>query len=170
MLRPFKNELMMYRTKGLSGPFMSKHANHKSTLSKSVGTAVGLGIVPTLGLEIVTNGDFDDGTTGWTGLDVIDGVARTLDTTGYQVVSTEIGTEYKVTFLCDAKGASPQLQIQNGNITGSPVIGEVNPAGNGVMKPCSTTFTALGLESIIILSNGSNTALWDDISVREILQ
>ena len=167
MLQP----LLMMRTRGLSGAMMAKHALQKSGLSKSTGVAVGLGIVdPTFGPEIVTNGNFDDGTTGWTGLSVIDGVARTLDTTGYQVVSTEIGTEYRVSFTCDAKGVSPQLQIQNGNVTGSPVIGEVNPSGNTGMKGYQTTFTALGVDSIIILSNGSNTALWDNISIKEILQ
>jgi len=149
---------------------MAKHANQKNTLSKSSGAAIALEIVdPTFGSEIVINGNFDDGTTGWTGLDVIDGVARTVSTTGYQVISTVAATEYRLTFLCDAKGVSPQLQIQNGNVTGSPVIAEVNPSGNTGMKGYQATFTALGIDSIIILSNGSNTALWDNISIKEIL-
>ena len=162
--------LLMHRTRGLSGVMMAKHAFQKTGLSKSSGAAIGLEIVdPTFGSEIVINGNFDDGTTGWTGLDVIDGVARTVSTTGYQVISTVAATEYRLTFLCDAKGVSPQLQVQNGNVTGSPVIGEVNPSGNTGMKSYSTTFTALGPDTIVILSNGSNTALWDNISIKEVL-
>jgi len=121
-----------------------------------------------LGTEEVTNGDFENGDTGWTGLNVVGGVANTIATTGYQVISTIPGQNYDIKFKCDAVGVSPQLQVQNGNVTGSPVIAEVNPSGNGVMEPYSTTFTALSVDSIIILSNGSNTALWDNISVKRV--
>jgi len=95
-------------------------------------------------------------------------VARTLSTTGYQVIRTSIGSEYKLTFDCDAKGVSPQLQVQNGNTTGSAPIAEVNPSGDIGMQEYSITFTALGVDSIIVLSNGSNTALWDNISIKVI--
>jgi len=120
------------------------------------------------GSEEVINGDFENGDAGWTGLNVAGGVANTVSTTGYQVINTIAGQDYSVNFECDAKGVSPQLQIQNGNTTGSPVIAEVNPSGNGVMVPYSTTFTALDVESIVILSNGSNTALWDNVSIKRI--
>jgi len=122
-----------------------------------------------LGAELVANGDFENGDTGWTGLDVVGGVARTISTTGYQVIGTVNGTEYEVLLECDAQGVSPQLQIQNGATTGSPVLAEVNPSGNGVMNSYSTSFTALGPDSIVVLSNGSNSALWDNISIKEIL-
>jgi len=159
------NPLLMMRTRGLLGSVMGRHAFQRTGMSKSSGGAIAVGSVVTPP-ELATNGTFDDGDTGWVGLDVVDGVARTLSTTGYQVISTVAGVVYKLSFVCDAKGVSPQLQVQNGNVTGSPVIAEVNPAGNGQMKGYSTTFTALGPDSIIILSNGSNTALWDNISVR----
>jgi len=99
---------------------------------------------------------------------VVDGVARTLDTTAYQVISTEAGTEYRLRLDCDAKGVSPQVSIQNGATTGSPVIATVDPTGNGSMLPFSTTFTALGPDTIVVLSNGSNTALWDNISIKRV--
>ena len=122
-----------------------------------------------LGPELVINGNFGNGATGWLGLDVVDGVARTIDVTGTQVISTTAATEYQLTFNCDAKGVIPQLAVQNGNVTGSPVIVTVGPSGNGVMLPYSATFTALGPDSIIVLSNGSNTASWDNISIKEVL-
>jgi len=124
--------------------------------------------IPAVDLERVLNGDFEDGDTGWTGVSVTNGQATTVSTTGYQVIHTTAGIEYSLNFTCDAKGVSPQLQIQNGNVTGSPVIAEVNPSGNGAMVPYSATFTALGPDSIVILSNGSNTALWDNISIKAV--
>ena len=123
---------------------------------------------PTLGPELVTNGNFSNGATGWIGMNVADGVANTISTTGTQVITTEAGKEYRLTFDADAKGVVPQLAIQNGNVTPSPVIITIGPAGTG-MNPYSATFTALGPDSIIVLSNGSNTALWDNISIKEVL-
>ena len=123
---------------------------------------------PTLGPELVTNGNFSNGATGWIGMNVVDGVANTISTTGTQVITTEAGKEYRLTFDADAKGVVPQLAIQNGNVTPSPVIITIGPAGTG-MNPYSATFTALGPDSIIVLSNGSNTALWDNISIKEVL-
>jgi len=125
-----------------------------------------LTIINCTGDELVTNGDFEDGATGWTGMNVTGGVANTIATTGSQVINTVAGMSYEVTLECDAKGVSPQSQIQNGAVTGSPVLSEVNPSGNGVMKPYSMTFVAGGSDSIIVISNGSNTALWDNFSVR----
>ena len=118
--------------------------------------------------ELVINGDFSNGDTGWVGMNVVNGVANTIDTTGTQVINTEASKEYALHFTADAKGVVPQLGIQDGNVTPSPVIITVGPAGTG-MKPYSTTFTALGPECIIVLSNGSNTSLWDNISIKEVL-
>ena len=154
--------LMMMRTRGLMGPIACKYANLKTHVAKSVGAFHG--DRP----ELVTNGSFSEGTTGWTGLEVVDGVARTLDTTAYQVISTEAGTEYRLRLDCDAKGVSPQCQVQNGAVTGSPPIAELNPSGNIGMQGYSTTFIALGPDSIVVLSNGSNTALWDNISIKRV--
>ena len=137
-------------------------------LGISIVSSAGNG-APALGAELVTNGDFENGDTGWTGLNVVNGVANTISTTGYQVISTTNGSDYQVRFNCDAKGVIPQLSVQNGNTTGNPVILTIGPSGNGTMLPYSGTFTALGPDSIVILSNGSNTALWDNISIKEVL-
>jgi len=123
-------------------------------------------LVNCAGDELVVNGDFENGATGWTGMNVTGGVANTISTTGSQVISTVAGRSYKVTLECDAKGVAPQSQIQDGVVTGSPVLSTVNPTGNGVMKPYSMTFVAGGSDSIIVISNGSNTALWDNFSVK----
>ena len=161
MLQP----LLMMRTRGLSGTVMAKHAFQKTGLSKSAGAAIGIGVAG-LGPELVINGDFSNGDTGWIGMNVVDGVANTIDTTGTQVINTVAGVEYRISFACDAKGVIPQLGIQDGNTTPSPVIITIGPTGTG-MNPYSGTFIAIGPECIIVLSNGSNTALWDNISVRE---
>lgn len=139
-------------------------------LSASATDILGMGSAPHTvpKIELVTNGSFNNGTAGWTGLVVVDGVARTFDVTGTQVISTTAGVEYLLTLDCDAKGVVPQLAIQNGNVTGSPVIVTIGPTGSGIMVPQAATFTALGPESIIVISNGSNTALWDNISITNI--
>ena len=123
---------------------------------------------PTLGIEIVENGYFNKGDLDWVGMNVVDGVANTIDTTGTQVISTTNTSKYQVTFTADAKGVVPQLAMQNGNVTPGTVLLTIGPTGNG-MLPYSGTFTAIGPESIIVLSNGSNTALWDNISIKEVL-
>ena len=122
----------------------------------------------TLWPELVTNGDFENGATGWDSINVVDGVANTINGTGTQVITTAIGVEYSVHFDCDAKGGVPQLAVQNGNSAPSPVLVSIACSGNGVFKAYSGVFTAGGLESIIVISNGSNLALWDNVSIKEI--
>ena len=123
--------------------------------------------VDTLWPDLVTNGDFSDGATGWDGIAVTDGIANTTGGTGTQVISTEIGVEYEVNFDGNAKNGVPQLAVQNGNSAPSPVLVSI-ACGGTTWKHYSGTFTAEGLESIIVISNGSNLALWDNVSIKEI--
>jgi len=117
--------------------------------------------------ELVINGDFSDGATGWDGIAVTDGIANTTGGTGTQVISTEIGVEYEVHFESNAKGGVPQLAVQNGNSAPSPVLISIACGGN-TWKQYSGVFTAGGPESIVVISNGSNLALWDNVSIKKI--
>jgi len=159
--------LLMMRTRGLAGPLFAKHAN-SSRLSKSIGNAAGLSLL--LGPELVTNGDFEDLDNGWTGLVVNNGIAKTVDTTGYQAISTVAGVEHELNFDCDNAGVAPLLAIQDGAVPpGVQIIGVDCSGGGAGFRHYSGRFKPLSADSVIVLSNGSNTAGWDNISVREVL-
>ena len=65
MLKPFKNEILLMRKKGLSGVVMSKHANLKHHVSKSVGAFIGgAKPFPPLSDSVIFEAYIEDGADG----------------------------------------------------------------------------------------------------------
>ena len=115
-------------------------------------------------VELVTNGDFSNGATDWTGLEVVDGVARVnTSANGIQTLALEIGKTYHLTLDVNAMGVSPSVTIPKSDM---PQI----IASGTVFNTYSATFTIISPGTVEIrLANGSQTALWDNVSVREVL-
>jgi len=132
-----------------------------------------------LGPDLITNGTFDTGTTGWTShnsavLSVVSGTLRvTNGATGrggaYQTFSTEIGKRYKVSYD-SILGTSPDGGfIYAGVSAGNASLGG---AFNTVKINGSLYFTATGTTTYITLlpsttANGFYND-FDNISIRKI--
>jgi len=116
------------------------------------------------GAEEVVNGDFANGSSGWTDLEVVNGYARVNSArSGSQSLTLTNGKTYRLTLDINAKGVSPSFNITNSTMS------TVTASGGDVFKTYSVFFTVVstGLSNIS-LSNGSQTALWDNISIKEI--
>ena len=127
-----------------------------------------IGGSPTYGEETVVNGYFKDGITGWVQMQVVTGGHGSTDGgEGWQTVVTETGTTYFFSCVCDRQGVSPSISVKDKLPTGSSII-VMHPAGVG-FNTYSGEFTALSTESVIHFGNGSDTALFDNVSIRELL-
>jgi len=116
------------------------------------------------GGELVVNGDFANGSSGWTGLEVVNGYARVNSAAaGSQSLTLTNGKTYRLTLDINAKGVTPSFKITNSTMS------TVAAYGGDVFKTYSVFFTvgSTGLSNIS-LNNGSQTALWDNVSVKEI--
>lgn len=141
-----------------------------------------------LGVELVTNGTFSDGTTGWASaaapsdatLSVVDGALRVVAVgTGFpqaqQPIVTEVGKTYRF---------AGRLRKVSGASNASAAIKWTATSGNHVVVPAvsSGTFTAFELyftattvQSIVALfinaspATVGDTVEYDNISVREVL-
>lgn len=149
-----------------------------------LGSGKGCGILldRSLGLvrgpELVTNGDFSGGTTGWTtGNSAIFTVASGIATlangaasNGYafQVVSTSPGVAYKITFSF-VNGTAPAPRLFAGTSVFSANLGLVTTASSGNY---TFSFTATTTSTWISISTNSTTisltASFDNISAREL--
>lgn len=134
-----------------------------------------------IGPELVTNGDFSNGTTGWAGLlgapiSVVNGALRVTEdgadgssARAYQGVATEIGKVYRVRAqLVGASGTNVFIAASTTtNVGGMPQTPPVAATGQFV----ELVFVAQATTTNIILitqSTSSSTADFDNISVREI--
>lgn len=128
-------------------------------------------VVGTLGEELVTNGDFSDGTTGWTILDA------TLDTmSGSAVVSysaysqmltkpfTGTSGTFKVSFNFKLNGGLGADYITLGGSSGNTTMAIVD-GYNEVIISSTTPITKF--QYVTYMSSGSSYTI-DNISVREI--
>lgn len=128
-----------------------------------------------LGPELVTNGDFSNGTTGWvkTDVDVIatvsDGVASISHTTVtatrglYQDVIVPAGRSYRVNF--SMSGVNPQITI----FDGATLAGGAVRFSATVGASCFTPLIMTGILRVRISTTAANViSIWDNISVREI--
>ena len=130
--------------------------------------------------ELVTNGDFSNGTTGWTAsgatLSVSNGQLTVADNGGYTKAYQGVTTVVNQTY---------QLSVNQVSVTGqSSVIGlsSVVPTGNtwGNMQSFSKasadlpytqtyTFKATGTTTYISIgSEGTNSAVFDNVSLKEV--
>ena len=131
------------------------------------------------GPELVTNGDFSNGTTGWTAqnsgsLSVVSGAMRIsngADAVGYayQSITTEVGKTYQLTVRV-ITGSSATASVYVGTSIGGGQLGGIGSISS--TRNYSTTFKAtttttyinpLNLQAV----NGRYTD-FDNISVREL--
>lgn len=120
------------------------------------------GLSDPFGPELVTNGDFSDGATGWTvwtnfvdGKAVFDGVRSDL----IQAISVETGKTYQISWY--QSGANVYYRIG-----GSGNLGFESGAGVKVVQAVSP-----GTTGLVLAQDGMTTDVdyIDDVSVREVL-
>lgn len=121
-----------------------------------------------VGAEIVTNGDFSNGSTGWT-LEAVWTVSAgaatyTSGSAGnsiYQTVSLQAGKSYRVTFSITARSGSSAVQATASGIESS---GDFTSTGNKscILRP------AANRTQILFYASGAGSLTIDNISVKEI--
>ena len=125
--------------------------------------------------ELVTNGDFSNGTTGWTATNatvtVSDGVATIVDNTGTGTFETSIttvaGRTYRITYTTSATREAYVYALDS---TRSVILS--GPGATGTRTGTfSFVFVARDATSILLINDGSNSALTvkiSAVSIREI--
>ena len=129
------------------------------------------------GPELVTNGSYSDGTTGWTaneGFTVSNGVATVTTTSGtvaakiQQSFATEVGKTYILTLNLIARVPSFKTSINSSGFTNS---GDLYAENNNVLGRQSVVFTATTTTTYLVLISNTTTAgksvSFDNVSVRE---
>ena len=130
-----------------------------------------------LGPELVTNGDFSNGTTGWTG-----DASLSVTSGNLTAACASYNTIYPSAYLTTVAGKSYKLVIavisnntNTGNIrvgtysTGNDLYNGSNTLINGA-KTYTIIFTALGTATFLWMQSGNaaGTIVFDNISVKEI--
>ena len=123
------------------------------------------------GDELVTNGDFSNGTTGWTASgsqSVVDGklywVRSSLGGV-YQSVTTKAGSIYVVDFTLSGEVGSVRFSPRDGSVGGTQ-IGNVD-IGDGTQR---LIFVALSSTTVLYWQNTTAGEFYlDDVSVKEVL-
>jgi len=145
------------------------------------------GLVGRLGPELVTNGDFSDGTTGWVALysdlQITNGRLKTYANVGtgngswgVTQISTVVGKYYKVQFTLSEDTVGNLTYVRVANQEGRPWVsyvskGYVPSIDNGIITftftaKASTTFIKFGSTNTVI----GQYCIFDNISVRELPQ
>ena len=136
---------------------------------------------PVVGPELVTNGDFSNGTTGWTatadtGLSVIGGQLE-IDTNtnavsgAYQSFSTVAGKFYKATAtLKNGTATNANVRAVNGFTNTGTFLADSSVVTSSANTEVSVIFAAISAASTVYLRvNGlDKTAYFDNISVKEV--
>ena len=129
-----------------------------------------------LGIEVVTNGHFKDGTIGWTALNlatlsVVSGRLRVTNGASYgkaeQLLTTVSGVTYKL--QVSGFNGTTNSQVRVGTTSaGVDLLSSTNINGDFTFS-----FTATSTTSYISLTNSNNGvgeySEFDNVSVREIL-
>lgn len=133
------------------------------------------------GSELVENGTFDSGTTGWyvsaSGMatSVVNGEINLTNTAGSgkgtsQGFKTEIGKTYKISAtarVVSGNGAFLVATVANVQFSGNLGSDVTTSSSNTEL---SVTFTAVGEESYVYLrSDQSGVVIFDNVSVQEVL-
>jgi hypothetical protein len=140
-----------------------------TTPGQSVGLALDKSKGLVLGSELVTNGDFSSGTTGWslTNVTVSGGVATFGSGTGFLAQNNilQIGKTYRVTFTLVTSSAGNDAKFHNS--IWSP---EVNLSAAPISSnPGTYTLTLRAVSTNFRLDNYSGTGFQvDNISVKEL--
>jgi len=118
------------------------------------------------GAELVINGSFSNGVNGWVSMQETDGVGSTLDGEGYQAITVTPAETYHFSCKCDRVGVSPSISVKDSTQSGSSLV-VFHPSGVGV-HVYEGEFTAISSTAVIHFGNGSNTALFDDVSTKQV--
>jgi len=116
--------------------------------------------------ELVVNGNFSQGTAGWVQMQENNGHGSTLGSQGWQIISVEIGETYQFNSGYDRQGVHPSISVKADNETGVSLL-VFNPVANG-WNDVAGQFTATTATVAIHFGNGSDTALFDNVSLRKI--
>lgn len=137
-----------------------------------------------LGPELVANGDFSSGTTGWTGtnsaipLSVAGGMlvvtedgSDAASARAFQIVTTVVGRIYRISVEVLAAVGKGQLAVNPANPNISGAILALAPLGTGAVRTVTAIFVATSTTSYIILDSATGaagTVSFDNVSVKEI--
>jgi hypothetical protein len=150
-----------------------------TTLGQPVGLVIDkrLGGLNALGTEVVTNGDFSNGTTNWStvgspNFTVTGGQASVTRTTfgdlAFQAIAgLTVGRMYRITATVVSVSA-PNLARVGFN---SSAVGGAGEVANGVSAGNYTAYvvaTATTMNVVLTLTANGATAVFDNISVREV--
>jgi len=122
--------------------------------------------------ELVTNGNFDTDTTGWTATNFTQSsgviTSATAGSQADQTITTVSGKTYTISFDITANHTDGQNGVYIRNSDGSSYVDFRHSNETGSF---SGTFTATGSSMIVRLYNGSTTGTisLDNISVKEVL-
>jgi hypothetical protein len=129
-----------------------------------------------LGAELVTNGDFSNGTTGWNS-----GNGSSLSNTsnaliitgaagygyGYQSLTLEVGKTYKISWNIVATSSTPTYLQVSTTIGGANMLNKVND-GTGYMSAIFTATAIVVYANFLTASPTSSVLTIDNISVKQI--
>jgi len=116
--------------------------------------------------ELMINGDFANGVAGWIQMQENNGHGSTFGSQGWQAVTTEIGETYQFNCDYDRAGVHPSISVKADSDTGVSLL-VFNPVANG-WNNVAGQFTATSTTSVVHFGNGSDTALFDNVSMRKI--
>jgi hypothetical protein len=141
-----------------------------TALGQPVGLALdkSRGALANIGAELITNGDFSSGTTGWSfgpGWSVVSGAAAYGGASGTQAIQQScltLGRFYQLRFTVTAVAGSA--------VANSIYIGDTNLVFNGTLALGTYTFygVATGGTGVFIYGRNGQTISIDNVSVREV--
>jgi hypothetical protein len=129
----------------------------------------------TLGAELVTNGDFSNGTTGWTATDtqavasgemIVSGTSATK--WSYQSVSTIVGMTYQLGGTRRGGTGSAIIWVGTGSGTNSLGVTSTVTAGNAASNQLIFTATTTTTFIQLLAVGAGLNAYFDNISVKQI--
>ena len=133
--------------------------------------------VPVYGAELVTNGDFSDGTNDWISnnstLSVVNGKVKVLSSSAYgnaqQNILVESGKTYRVSVDFTYGGsAEGRLNLYDGSAT--PI--EIAKSEDGIISTQITISSGQTNLRVRLVNQSATTGVynfWDNVSVKEVL-